>query len=361
MKKFVPQYILDISPYNPGKPIEEVEREFGIRDAVKLASNENPIGPSPKAVASLKGELKKMSFYPDSHSFYLKRELALRFKVSENNLIIGNGSNELIEILTRAFIRPGVSAVIANQAFAVYQMLVQVVGGEKIIVPLSNYTHDLQAMRKAVKNNTRMIFIANPNNPTGTIVRNKEFEDFLYSVPEDILIVLDEAYAEYVMDEDYPNSIELFSMRKNLVILRTFSKIYGLAGLRVGYGIAHEEIVEIMHKIRQPFNVNSAGQITALAALSDEEHVESSRTLNAEGKEYLYGEFERMELDYVPTEANFILVDCGIDCNEIFLKLLKLGVIVRPMAGYGLPTSFRVTIGTAKDNRKFISALKKVL
>jgi len=243
MKKYVPDYILSINPYNPGKPIEEVEREFGIKDPVKLASNENPLGPSPKALTALKGYLKKSSFYPDSHSFYLKQQIASNLKVSENNIAIGNGSNELLEFLCRSFINPSVNAVIADQAFMVYQMLVQVTGGKKIIVPLSNYTHDLKAMFNAINSDTRMVFIANPNNPTGTIVKEQEFEEFIFSVPEDVIIILDEAYAEYVSDENYPNSIEHFSRRKNLVILRTFSKIYGLAGLRIGYAVASEEII----------------------------------------------------------------------------------------------------------------------
>ncbi|RMF95524.1 MAG: histidinol-phosphate transaminase [Candidatus Schekmanbacteria bacterium] len=361
MKKFVPDYILSITPYNPGKPIEEVEREFGIKDPVKLASNENPLGPSPKALNALKGYLKKASFYPDSHSYYLKQQLAAKFKVSENNIAVGNGSNELLEFLCRAFIKPGVSAVMADQAFMVYKMLVQATGGEKIIVPLRNHTHDLKAMLNAVRDDTRIIFIANPNNPTGTIVKEDEFEEFLFSVPEDVIIVLDEAYAEYVSDEEYPNSIEHFSRRKNLVILRTFSKIYGLAGLRIGYAIASEEIIDILNRIRQPFNVNSAAQTAALAALSDEEHINRSIEVNEAGKDFLYKELEKLNLDFVPTEANFILIDCKADCDEIFLKLLKLAVIVRPMKGYDFPTSIRVTIGTAKDNKRFISSLERIL
>lgn len=361
MKKFVPEYILNINPYNPGKPIEEVEREFGIKDPVKLASNENPLGPSPKALTALKEYLKKASYYPDSHSFYLKQELASKLKVSEINIAVGNGSNELIELLCRAFIKPGVSAVIADQAFMVYKMLVQATGGERIIVPLSNYTHDLKAMLNAVKSDTRMIFVANPNNPTGTIVKDRQFEEFLFSVPEDVIIVLDEAYAEYVSDEGYPNSIEHFSRRKNLVILRTFSKIFGLAGLRIGYAIASEEIIDILNRIRQPFNVNSAGQSAACAALSDNEHITKSIEVNEAGKTYLYNELKKLRLEYVPTEANFVLIDCKADCSEIFLKLLKLAVIVRPMNGYNFLTSIRVTIGNPKDNKRFIAALEKVL
>ncbi|OGL54744.1 MAG: histidinol-phosphate transaminase [Candidatus Schekmanbacteria bacterium RIFCSPHIGHO2_02_FULL_38_11] len=361
MRHLVPSNILTLNPYYPGKPIEDVEREFGIKDSIKLASNENPLGPSPKALATIKKYLKKIHLYPDSTTYYLKQMLSSYLKVSEKNIIIGNGSNEIIELIARTFLTPQSESVIADQAFIVYQMIVQAVGAKKIIVPLKNYTHNLLGMAECINKNTRIIFIANPNNPTGTIVNDEVFEQFLNLVPEDVLVVLDEAYMEYVTDKNYPNSIQYLSTRNNLIILRTFSKIYGLAGLRIGYGIANQEVIELLNKIRQPFNVNSLAQVAAIASLSDEAHVKRSLENNEEGKAYLYNEFERLGLSYVPTSANFILVHCEQDCTILSNKLLKLGVIVRPMRSYNFPNSIRVTIGLPKENNKFISALKKVL
>lgn len=361
MRRLVPSNILTLNPYDPGKPIEEVEREFGIKDSIKLASNENPLGPSPKAVAAIKKALKNIHIYPDSSIYYLKQKLAGHLKVSEKNLIIGNGSNEIIELIARTFLTPQLESIIANQAFIVYQMIVQAVGGQKVMVPLKNYTHNLLGMAEKINKNTRLIFIANPNNPTGTIVNDEVFEQFLNSVPEDVLVVLDEAYMEYVTDKNYPNSVQYLSGRNNLIILRTFSKIYGLAGLRIGYGITTPEIVELLNKVRQPFNVNSLAQAAALESLSDEAHVSKSLENNEEGKAYLYKEFERLGLSYVPTSANFILVHCDQDCTILSNKLLKLGVIVRPMKGYNFLNSIRVTIGLPKENKKFIIAFEKVL
>ena len=361
MKRLVPSNILALNPYDPGKPIEEVEREFGIKDSIKLASNENPLGPSPKALAAVKKSLEKIHLYPDSAMYYLKQELSGRLKVSEKNLIIGNGSNEIIELVVRTFMNPELEAVIAEQAFMVYEMIVQGAGGNKVLVPLKNHTHDILNMAGKITKNTRLIFIANPNNPTGTIVGDELFEQFLNLVPEDVIVVLDEAYQEYVTDRNYPNSIQYLSSMNNLIILRTFSKIYGLAGLRIGYGIANQEIVEVLNKIRQPFNVNSLGQVAALTSLSDEEHVQRSLENNEEGKNFLYGEFDRLGLSYVPTSANFILVNCEQDCTILSQKLLKLGVIVRPMKGYNFLNSVRVTIGLPKENKKFIKAMEKVL
>jgi len=361
MRRLVPSHILALNPYEPGKPIEEVEREFGIKNSIKLASNENPLGPSPKALASIKKSLRRIHLYPDSTTYYLKQELSKRLKVSEKNLIIGNGSNEIIELIARTFLNPQLESVIANQAFIVYQMIVQAVGGQKVMVPLKNYTHNLLGMAEKITKNTRLIFIANPNNPTGTIVGFEVFEQFLNLIPEDVIVVLDEAYHEYVTDKNYPNSIQYLSSRNNLIILRTFSKIYGLAGLRIGYGIANPEVIELLNKVRQPFNVNSVAQIAALASLSDENHVKRSLENNEEGKFFLYREFERLGLSYVPTSANFILLHCDQDCSILSRKLLKLGVIVRPMKGYDFPNSVRVTIGLPKENKIFISALEKVL
>ncbi|MBU2591027.1 MAG: histidinol-phosphate transaminase [Nitrospinota bacterium] len=352
--------IKSLVPYPPGKPIEELERELGISGSVKLASNENPLGPSPLAVEAIKKACGKINFYPDGGGFYLKEKLSGLLNVSPKNIILGNGSNEIIEILLRTFLGSGDDVVMADQAFIVYSLITKAAGGEVIAVPLIDYTHDLAGLEKAVTAKTRLIFIANPNNPTGTSVGESELRKMLDSVPKDILVVLDEAYCEYVGRDDYPDSVKLLEEHKNIVILRTFSKIYGLAGVRVGYGIGSEEVVDYMNRVRQPFNVNSLGQVAALAALSDEGHVRKSIESNNLGKKYLYTSFEEMGLSYVRTEGNFILVEVG-NGVEVYNQLLKEGVIVRPMAGYKFPSHIRVTIGKIDENERFITSLKKVL
>jgi histidinol-phosphate aminotransferase len=356
----VPEYIRSLIPYEPGKPIEEVEREYGIANSVKLASNENPLGPSPKALAALRAKLDQLHLYPDGDCFYLKNGLAKKLGVAPDELIFGNGSNEIIELAARTFMRAGDEAVMAKQAFVVYQLIVQAVGGTSKQVPLSDYTHDLGAIADAVSARTRMVFLANPNNPTGTIFRRAEWEKFLAKVSPEVLLIVDEAYFEYVEDFDYPDSLKYHQPDRALLTLRTFSKLYGLAGLRVGYGIAPAELIAMMQRVRQPFNVNAAAQWAALAALGDGDHVERSLTVNRRGRDFLQSEFKRLGLEFVPSHGNFVLVRVGKG-QEIFKQLLSQGVIVRPMGGYRFPEHIRVTVGTMAENRQFIEALQKVI
>jgi histidinol-phosphate aminotransferase len=350
-----PEYVLGIQPYVPGKPIEELERELGIANSVKLASNENPVGPSPVALAAIRDSFADINRYPDGSGYYLKRELSHALSVSEDELILGNGSNELLDIAAKTFLRDGDEAVMAAPSFVVYFMAVQSVGGRSIQVPLKNYTHDLAAMADAVTPKTKMIFIANPNNPTGTFNRKDEFDRMMERISDDILVVLDEAYYEYVSAPDYPDSMKYLRTEKNVLILRTFSKIYGLAGLRLGYGIAKKEILSDMNRLREPFNTNTIAQRAAIAALRDSEHVAKSKSINETGKEYLYGELNSMGIKYVPTEANFIYIPFK-GAMALYKNLLQLGVIIRPMG----PDSVRVTVGLPEENRRFVEALKAV-
>jgi histidinol-phosphate aminotransferase len=356
----VPEYIRSLIPYEPGKPIEEVEREYGIARSVKLASNENPLGPSPKALAAIRAKLDQLHLYPDGDCFYLKNRLAKKLAVAPENLIFGNGSNEIIELAARTFLRPGDEAVMAEQAFVVYQLIVQAVGGKSKQVPLRNFTHDLNAIAEAVSPQTRMVFLANPNNPTGTIFRRDEWDRFLDKVSAEVLLIVDEAYFEYVQDAGYPDSLKYHAEGRAILTLRTFSKLYGLAGLRIGYGVAPKELISMMQRVRQPFNVNAAAQWAALAALDDVDHVRRSLEVNRQGLEYLQSEFAKLGLAHVPSHGNFILVRVGKG-QEIFQQLLTQGVIVRPMGAYKFPEYVRVTVGTMEENRKFIDALERVI
>jgi histidinol-phosphate aminotransferase len=356
----LPEYIRTLIPYEPGKPIEEVEREYGIANSVKLASNENPLGPSPKALAAIREKLDHLHLYPDGDCFYLKRGLAQKLAVAPDTLIFGNGSNEIIELAARTFLRPGDEAVMAEQAFVVYQLIVQAVGGKSKAVPLRDYAHDLAAIAEAVTPQTRLVFLANPNNPTGTIFRREEWDRFLGRVSKNILLIVDEAYFEYVQDRDYPDSLKYHEPDRAILTLRTFSKLYGLAGLRIGYGVGSKEIIAMMQRVRQPFNVNAAAQWAALAALDDSEHVQRSLEVNRAGLDYLQAEFQKLGLEFVPSQGNFILVRVGRG-QEVFQQLLGQGVIVRPMGGYRFPEHVRVTVGTMAENQKFIDALQKVI
>lgn len=350
-----PDYVLGIQPYVPGKPLEELERELGISNSIKLASNENPVGPSPAAVRALQGTFADLNRYPDGAGYYLKQVLASGLGVSEDELILGNGSNELLDIAVRTFMKAGDAAVMAVPSFVVYAMAVQSVGGRAVQVPLKDFTHDLAAMADAITPETKMLFIANPNNPTGTINRKAEFRALMDRVTPDMLVVLDEAYFEYVTDADYADSMQYLQSDKNILILRTFSKIYGLAGLRIGYGIGKKEILNNMNRIREPFNTNSLAQKAALAALGDDAHVKRSREVNEEGKKYLYKELAALGMSYVPTHANFIYMPVD-DSVTLYDALLRKGVIIRPMG----PRAVRVTIGLPEENFRFIDALRGV-
>ena len=356
-----PRYVSAIQPYVPGKPVEELERELGIRDSVKLASNENPLGPSPLVLKEIINDLTNtksslsLNRYPDGNGYYLKQALSRRLSVSEDEIILGNGSNELIDIAARTFLQPGDEAVMAHPSFVVYPMATQAQGATAIQIPLKKYTHDLEAMADAITSSTKIVFIANPNNPTGTMNTKAEFERFMKRIPEGILVVCDEAYCEYVTKPDYPDSMKYLAQGKDILILRTFSKMYGLAGLRIGYGIGRKDIIGEMNKLRPPFNTSSIAQKAALWALQDENHLQRTRQINEQGKTYLYKELDSIGMKYVPTEANFIFMPLEHDAHTLYTILLKQGVIVRPMGQHEI----RVTIGLPEENKRFIDALKK--
>lgn len=361
MNDLVTENIRKLKPYSPGKPIEEVEREFGITDIIKMASNENPLGPSPKAMKAMSEALKKVALYPDGSCFYLKKALANHWGVSEDELIVGNGSDELIHYIGITFLSPGDEVVQADPAFVRYESAAVLNDCGCIMVPLKDFTHDLEAMADKITDRTRLVFVANPNNPTGTAVTQKDVERFMARLPERVIAVFDEAYYEYVESTEYPDMVDYIREGANVIVLRTFSKIYALAGLRVGYGIARPEIIQCLNQVREPFNVNSIAQAGALASLGDPEQVERSRRVNSDGKKYLYREFEAMGLPYVPTEANFIFVDIKTNCRPVFNEMLKRGVIVRTGDIFGLPTFIRVTIGTEAENKRFIQTLREAL
>jgi histidinol-phosphate aminotransferase len=361
LRGLVPEWIRTLTPYPPGMPIEELERELGVRGSIKLASNENPLGPSPRALAAIAAALGELHRYPDGSAFYLKRRLAERLGVSPEELLVGNGSNEVIELVVRTFIRPGDEAVMSDQAFVIYRMVVQAAGGRSRIVPLRDFTHDLEAIADAITSRTRVVFLANPNNPTGTIFRRPAWRAFLAAVPPAVVVVADDAYAEYVEAPDYPDTIrERGDGRLPIVTLRTFSKLYGLAGLRVGYAVAPPALIDAMGRIRQPFNVNSLALVGALAALDDEEHVRRTLAANRGGMAVLVEAFTRLGLAHVPSEANFVLVRVG-RARRVYEGLLRRGVIVRPMDVYGFPEHLRVTVGLAEENARFLDALEGVL
>ena len=361
-RELVADYIARLVPYVPGKPMEELERELGITDSIKVASNENPLGPSPKALRAIRAALKTLNRYPDGNATVLKEKLAGKLKVKPEMIVMGNGSNEVLELAAATFMRPGDHAVISEHAFVVYDLAVDARGLRKTVVPPGkNFGHDLAAMARAVTDKTRMLFIANPNNPTGTMATRAEMDALLESLPEPVIVVLDEAYFEYVEDPAYPDGVELVKSGARLIATRTFSKIYGLAGCRIGYGVMPAEFAEYMNRVRQPFNTNSLAQAAAYAALDDDAFVRRSRATNRKGLKYLYREFQRLKLEFIPSVANFVLFKSPLDANVLYDRLLHQGVIVRPMAGYKLPQWLRVTVGTPAENRRFISALEGLL
>ncbi len=353
-----PEYIQSIKPYVPGKPVEELQRELGIENAVKLASNENPLGPSPQAVEAISKVISGINRYPDGSGFYLKNALSEKLAVSQDELIPGNGSNELIDIAVRTFMTAGDDAIMGAPSFVVYPLAVQSVGARAVQVPLQEWRHDLDAMAGEITERTRIIFVANPNNPTGTINRADEFDEFMQRVPDGVLVIVDEAYREYVQDSRYPDPMEYLKAGRDILILRTFSKVYGLAGLRMGYGISKEEIVREMNKVREPFNTSSVAQAAALASVGDDRHVERSIALNEEGKAYLYKEFRRLGLNFIATEANFIYVTFDRPVAvELYNHLLKRGVIIRPTGA----AEVRITIGLPEENRLLVDALGAII
>ncbi len=355
------EHILGIAPYEPGKPIEELERELGIHDAIKLASNENPLPPSDRVREAIQAALLTLNRYPDGSGFYLRQAIAKKHGVSPDQVVLGNGSNELIELIVRTFLRPGDEAVVPHPSFVVYPMIVQAAGGIRVMVMLKDYRLDLEAMARAITPLTKLVFIANPNNPTATIVTASEVDAFLARVPERTIVVFDEAYIEFALGPDFPDMLSAMKQGRRVVVLRTFSKAASLAGLRVGYGIADADAVSLMNRIRQPFNTNALAQAAALAALDDDAHTLECVRMNEAGRHFLYDEFKTLGLKYVPSRANFILVDIGRSAADIYQKLLHQGVIVRPMTPFGMETALRITVGTPDENRKLVKALKAVL
>ena len=358
--------VQQLSPYVPGKPVDELARELNLDPSkiVKLASNENPLGPSPKVLAAIREELAELTRYPDGNGFALKSLLAENCRVELNQVTLGNGSNDILELVGRAYLAPGLNAVFSEHAFAVYPIVTQAVGADARVIPAKDWGHDLPAMLAAIDAQTRVVFIANPNNPTGTWFDAQALNDFLQDVPEHVLVVLDEAYIEYAEGSDLPDGLDFLAAYPNLLVSRTFSKAYGLAGLRVGFGIAQPALTDLMNRIRQPFNVNSLAQAAAIAALNDKEFLKQSAANNAAGYQQFTEAFDTLDLEYVPSYGNFVLVKVGSDLAagaRVNLALLKQGVIVRPVGNYGLPEWLRISIGLPQENAVLIAALTKAL
>lgn len=359
ISRLVRKNIRNITPYKAGKPIEETRRELGLKNITKLASNENPLGPSPKATAAIKKVLSEVNRYPDSQGFYLKNKLAKVMGISPANLVLGNGSDEVIDILIKTFVEDDENIVTANVTFLEYEIIAKVNGRKVITAPLKNFTYDLAALKKKINKKTKIVFIANPNNPTGTYVNKSAVEGFIRDLPRNVLLVIDEAYDTFIDVFDYPHGLDY--IKKNVITLKTFSKAYGLAGLRIGYAIADARLTPYMEKTRQPFNVNLLAQAAAIACLDDKEFLLKTRKTVLEGKRYLYNRLGQLAVRYIPSVANFILIDTACDGIKVFKAMLKHGVIVRDMQQYGLKNFIRVSIGMPAENRKFIEALKKVL
>ena len=357
----IPDHIARIEPYLPGKPVEEVERELGLPDTVKLASNENPLGASPLAMEAARETLQSIHRYPDGSGYYLREKLARIHGVPMDQVILGNGSTDLVEILARTFLGRDGNAVIADQAFIMYRLAVMAVNGNARMVPLREMRHDLPAMARAVDHRTRLIFVANPNNPTGTYVGSEEVGRFLEAVPDDVLVVMDEAYHEYVTAPDYPDTLIWLRRGRRLAVLRTFSKVYGLAGLRLGYALTQPDVRAAAEKVRSPFNTGSLAQAAALAALDDTAHVARSRDHNAREMAFLEERLSGLQVPFTRSVANFILVDTGQDADLMFASLLKRGVITRSMRAFNFPRSLRVTVGTRQENLRFLDALAQEL
>ena len=357
-----PPYIREISAYVPGKPVSELAREYGLNESgiIKLASNENPLGASPKAQQAIQCVLHELERYPDGNGYELKQALVKQFAVAPEQIVLGNGSNDVIELAVRTLVQPGQSVICSEYAFAVYALAGQAAGAKVIEVPARDYGHDLDGMLAAIRPDTRLLFIANPNNPTGTLIEESALKRFLDAVPPHVLVALDEAYTEYLAPEHASHAIQWIERYPNLLVLRTFSKIYGLAGLRVGYGIAHPAVADLMNRVRQPFNVSSVAQAAATAALGDSEFVSRSQHFNQEGMKLIVSALERLGLPYIRSFANFVTFQVT-DAAKVNEYLLRHGVIVRPLASYRMADSLRVTIGKPEENVRFISVLERAL
>jgi histidinol-phosphate aminotransferase len=360
VRKLARKNISQIKPYKPGKPIEELKRELKLKKVIKIASNENALLPSTKVISAIKDSLNNLNRYPDDSCYYLKKKLAKRLGFSPSNLVIGNGSDEIIALALQAFLNPGEEVVIARPTFLIYGIVAKIAGARIKYVPLKGLRYDLEAMANAVTRKTKLIFISNPDNPTGTYVTKDEVILFLSRIPKGVIVYFDEAYFEFVDFPDFPDTSKLINKR-NIITTRTFSKIYSLAGLRIGYGLANKKIIDYLNRVREPFNVNSIAQVAALAALDDRHHVKQTLKMVKDGKKYIYAQLKNLGLRYTPSATNFILIDLGKKAHTIFSKLLKQGIIVRDMRAWGLNDFIRVTVGTRDENREFIDALKGLL
>jgi len=357
----IPDYISSITPYAPGKPIEELEREYGISNSIKLASNENPLGPSPLAVKAVEESMTKLHRYPDGSGFYLIEKLSQKLNLPKENIVLGNGSDDIIGMLARVFLQIGDEVIIPRPSFLMYEIAVQCTGAAGVYIPLRSLNIDLDRIKKSVTSKTKMIFICNPNNPTGTIIYRENFDNFLKEIPQEIIIVIDEAYIEFVRDLQCMQGIDYAKTGKNIVTLRTFSKAYGLAGLRIGYCIAPGEIAGLLNRVRMPFNTSIPAQAGACAALDDKTFLNKTIQTIHQGLDFLYESLEKMGVEFFKTQSNFFLIDVKKDSKEIFEKMLRQGVIVRAMTSYGFPEYIRVNTGTLEENQRFIKALKKAL
>ncbi|MFD3155741.1 histidinol-phosphate transaminase [Haloimpatiens sp. FM7330] len=361
MKYNVREEILNLNVYKAGKPISEVKRELGIDEVIKLASNENPLGCSPKAKEAIKRTVEESQLYPDASNYELKEIIANKFNVKHDEVFVSTGSDALIKMICNTFLNAGDESVMPEVTFPRYDAATKLMGAKSIKIPMKDNGLDLEKMVESINSKTKLIWFCNPNNPTGTIFTKNEFENILNRIPENVIMIMDEAYIEYVTDSNFPDSLDYFKEHPNMVILRTFSKAYGLASLRCGYGIAHEELVGYFNRVIGPFDVNLFAQQAAAAAMQDEKFIQKVHEVNKQGKEYLYSEFDKLGLPYIKTNANFIMVDTKTDDKQVFEKLLKQGLIIRPGHLLGMPGWMRVTVGTKDQNVKFIEALKKSL
>ncbi len=357
----IPDNIARLKPYPPGKPLEELEREYGITGSIKLASNENPLGSSPLALKAIRDHLENLRRYPDGSGFYLKQRLSQRLGVAESCIVLGNGSNEIIDLIIRTFVQPGEEVLMSEPTFLVYQLMTQAVGGRAVQVPQSSFAHDLESMTDAFTHSTRVVFIDNPNNPSGTVISRNDFEGFRSRVPDDVLIVLDEAYIEFAEPTSTMSGLQYLDGVPPVITLRTFSKAYGLAGLRIGYGVMPPDVADYVNRVRQPFNVNSLAQIGALAALDDQPFLQETQRVVRDGLTFLFTELGKMEIRTLPTQTNFFLIEVGHDARKVYEAMLRRGVIVRAMNAYGLDNYIRISVGRPEENQRFLNALKEVM
>lgn len=361
LKSVAKKTIFTIKPYVPGKPIEEVKREFGLKEVIKLASNENPYSPSPKVVKAISAAVPDINRYPDGNCFYLREALSRHLNVQPGQIIFGNGSDEVIVMAVKLFVKEGDEVINAKPSFLIYDIASKIAGAHIKSIPLKNFHYDLDGMKKAITDKTRIIFLGNPDNPAGTYLKQKDVENFLRGIPEDILVFMDEAYYEYVNAKDYVDSLQLLKKYKNLIVTRTFSKMYGLAGLRIGYGVCDAELCDLFERVREPFNINSIAQVAAIACLKDKVYYRNVAKKVETQRKYLYDSFKRLKLETPPSNTNFILVRVKGNATDVSKQLLKNGVIVRDMSAWGMEGYIRVTVGTKEENRMLIKVLEKIL